>query len=152
MLDMALAPCWSVQHRHVRLQRNEEGLEIGTQLLDYLYHATATGQAQLRGGSAMLVALCSAAQRSADALEAAGLPAMALEALSMARALCSGAKALFNGHRSRISSLLSWLLQLSTHTSFSKTWRMMPDWEIIVGLIWAGSQCLTFKNRCPHST
>ena len=75
----------------MHLQRDGEGLEVGTELLDYLYHSTATGQAQLRGGSAMLVALCSAAQRSADALEAAGLPAMALEALSMARVLCTGA-------------------------------------------------------------
>jgi len=38
----------------------------------------------------MLGVLCSAAQRSMDALEVAGLPAMALEALSMARLLCRG--------------------------------------------------------------
>ena len=81
----------------MHLQRNEEGREGGAQLLDYIFHATAAGQAQLRVSSAMLSALCSAAQRSADALEAAGLPAMALEALSMARALCSGAKPLSDG-------------------------------------------------------
>ena len=83
-----------VQHWHVRLQRDGEGLEAGTQLLDFLFHSTATGQAQLWGGSAVLSALCSAAQLSADALEAAGLPAMALEALSMARVLCPGTKSL----------------------------------------------------------
>lgn len=61
-----------------------------THLLDYLHHCTASGKADLRGGSATLGALCSAAQRSMEALEAAGLPAMALEALSIARALYKG--------------------------------------------------------------
>ena len=65
-------------------------LAAETHLLDYLHHCTASQSAELRGGSAMLVALCSAAQRSMHALEAAGLPAMALEALSMARAMCKG--------------------------------------------------------------
>ena len=81
----------------MRLQSNGKGLDAGTQLLDCLFHTTASGQAQLRGSSAVLSALCSAAQRSADALEAAGLPAMALEALSMARALCSGTRSLSGG-------------------------------------------------------
>lgn len=66
------------------------GLTSETQLLDYLYHCTASASAPWRVDGAVLGALCSTAQRSADALEAAGLPAMALEALSMARLLCRG--------------------------------------------------------------
>lgn len=69
---------------------NNDGLAPETHLLDYLYHCTASASAPWRGNGTLLVALCSAAQRSANALEAAGLPAMALEALSMARLLCRG--------------------------------------------------------------
>ncbi len=73
------------------LQGPPDRLAPETQLLDYLYHCTASKGAELQGGSAMLAALCSAAQRSMHALEAAGLPAMALEALCMAKAMCQGA-------------------------------------------------------------
>lgn len=75
----------------VCVQGLTDRLAAETLLLDYLYHCSASQCAELRGGSATLGALCSAAQRSMHALEAAGLPAMALEALSMAKALCTGA-------------------------------------------------------------
>ena len=69
---------------------SNDGLAPETHLLDYLYHCTASASAPWRDDGALLGGLCSAAQRSADALGAAGLPAMALEALSMARLLCKG--------------------------------------------------------------
>ena len=119
----------------MHLQRKGEGPEAGTQLLDYLFHATATGQAQLRGGSAMLGALCSAAQRSADTLEAAGLPGMALEALSMARALCSGTKSLSDGP-------LQWSPWPSIHVSSPRIEETIRESSANgAGLIPAAKQC-----------
>ena len=84
----SVSPRWATACSQGSMDR----LAPETQLLDYLYHCTASKGAELRGGTAAQSALCSAAQRSMHALEEAGLPAMALEALCMASAMCQGRK------------------------------------------------------------
>ncbi|CAL5224911.1 g7676 [Coccomyxa viridis] len=106
------------------------GLAAETHLLDYLYHCTASKHAELRGGNATLGALCSAAQRSMHALEAAGLPAMALEALSIAKALCQGhgraAEAMWRARSSNLAALAALWPVLGADSDVG---RSQPGWQ-----------------------
>lgn len=62
------------------------GMPSEALLLDFLHHSTGARAASLAWGPSTLCTLRSLAQRSAAALDTAGVPGIALEALSVAEA------------------------------------------------------------------